>query len=278
MKWICGLGLLWWSSCYAGCATTTAAPAHLLTDPAVLQARVQATAPGLVAISAEAKVDQRGGEQARVRGSVMMFVRRGGQVRFDVMTQFGPVLVLTSDAQRFALSDLRERRFYTGPTCASNIARLLRMPLDAEQASQVLLGEAPSIPVAQQALAWIAADGVYRLDQQGTDGTRQELRYAADPRDREKPVEQQRFILMGVRFFAPDGSLQFQADYEDHRELRTPAGAVVQLPFRVQVTQPQSETDTLVKFKDITVNPEIPSGVFQQAVPAGLTPEEAACD
>lgn len=261
----------------AACATTSSPPAALLTDPAMLQARVQATAPMLQGISAEAKVDQRG-EEGRIRGSVMMFVRRGGEVRFDVMTQFGPALILTSDGQRFALSDLREHRFLTGPTCAQNIARLLRMPLNADQASRVLLGEAPEMTVAQQSLSFKKEEGVYLLSQRSADGHRQELRYAVDERDVEQPVERQRFRLVDVHYFAPDGSLRFAVAYEDHRPLAMAGGKTAVLPFRVHVTQPASDTDTLVKFKDIQTNPEIPTGVFQQEVPAGLEPEEALCE
>jgi len=95
-------------------------------------------------IRAEARVDRRDGD-GRVRGTVLMLVERPDHVRFDAMTQFGPAAVLTSDGTSFALTDLRENRFFAGPTCAENIALLLGIPLEAQAIGGVLFGEAPRI-------------------------------------------------------------------------------------------------------------------------------------
>ncbi|MCG8555331.1 MAG: hypothetical protein MJD61_08600, partial [Proteobacteria bacterium] len=61
---------------------------------------MQASRAGVRGLQAEARVDQRGTE-GRVRGTVWMFVERPSRVRFDVMTQFGPASVLTSDGRVF---------------------------------------------------------------------------------------------------------------------------------------------------------------------------------
>ena len=87
----------------------------------------------------DARVDRRDAE-GRIRGTVLMILERPDRVRFDAMTQFGPAAVLTSDGETFALTDLREDRFFVGPTCPQNIARLLGMPLTAEEIAQLLVG------------------------------------------------------------------------------------------------------------------------------------------
>ena len=259
----------------AGCATTLR-PRYLFEAPKPLMERYEARNQALSAISAEARVDQRG-EAGRIRGTVLMFARQSGEVRFDVMTQFGPVMVLTSDGQTFALADMREHRFLTGPTCAANIARLLRLPLSAKQAAQVLLGRAPQIPVQSQSFTW-DDEGFYRVIQTATDGYKQELHLTIDPRDEQAPLDAQRVRLLAVRALSPSGSLLWEAKYSKHAYVRSAGGQQFELPFEVRVLQPSSQTDTLIKFKDIRPNPEIPEGVFTQAVPAGMTMEEAPCD
>ena len=91
---------------------------------------------------AEARVDQRA-TGGRIKGTVLMFVEQSGRVRFDVMTQFGPIAILTSDGAHFAYSDLREKRYLSGETCPENIARLLGVPLSAQETARFLLGGTP---------------------------------------------------------------------------------------------------------------------------------------
>src|SRR5688572_27303436 len=97
-----------------------------------------------LAIRAEARVDQRG-RDGRIRGTVLMFIERPENVRFDAMTQFGPAAILTSDGTGFALTDLRENRYLVGQTCPRNIARLLGIPLAGSEVTRLLLGDTPFI-------------------------------------------------------------------------------------------------------------------------------------
>lgn len=260
----------------AGCAGTMR-PRYMFDLPSTLLKRYKAHTQGLTAISAEARVDQRG-EKGRIRGTVLMFAKDSGEVRFDVMTQFGPVMILTSDGQTFALADMREHRFLTGPTCAANISRLLRLPLSAQQAAKVLLGGAPDIPARTQSLAWDEDESLYRLTQTTADGTQQVLHLSIDPRDEKAPLDSQRILLRAVYALSPTGQLLWEAHYSEHSYVKSQGGQQFEVPFEVRVLQPSSDTDTLIKFKDIRPNPEIPEGVFTQPVPAGMTAEEALCE
>ena len=102
-------------------------------------------------VRAEARVDTRGRE-GRIRGTVMMFLERPDRVRFDVLTQFGAAAVLTSDGEQFQLADLRENRFLQGPTCPSNIARLLGVSLEGAEVARFLMGDTPRLSPAEQTL------------------------------------------------------------------------------------------------------------------------------
>ena len=59
----------------------------------------------------EARVEQRG-DQGRIRGTVLMLVQLPVHVRFDALTQFGPIATLTTNGELFQLLDQRESRFY----------------------------------------------------------------------------------------------------------------------------------------------------------------------
>ena len=126
-----------------GCPTPC--PNHPHTDPSRALAAPHTLRAPATALRAEARVEQ-WGEEGRIRGTVFMFIERPGHVRFDVMTQFGPAATLTSDGEAFALTDLRENRFFAGPACPSNIARLLGIPLSGEGVIQLLLGDSPRVP------------------------------------------------------------------------------------------------------------------------------------
>jgi hypothetical protein len=228
-----------------------------------------------VAIRAEARVDQRG-ERGRVKGTVLMFIERTPRVRFDVMSQFGPIAILTGDAQTFAFADLREHKFLSGPTCPKNIARLLGVPLSVDDTARFLLGGTPLLDTEDREVAW-HDDGYYRVTLRAKDGRRQEVDLAIYPGDSPRLAAQQRLFPLRSERFSANGESELRVTYDDYGEVRYPGGAVL-LPFKVHVEQAGSGTDTVVKFQEIAVNPIIPDGVFTQTLRPGMRAEQASCD
>lgn len=261
---------------FAGCTPAGLTPAFRFQSPEPLIAQHAAARAGLRSIQAEARVDQRG-DQGRVRGTVLMFVERSGRVRFDAMTQFGPVLTLTSDGATFALSDTRERKFLHGQACPINIARLLGLPVSAKEAAALLLGGAPELPIATQDMRYDAADGRYHVHRVSPDGLVTRMELALVPDDKDKPLDEQRFQLTAASLVGPDGHVFWQVGYDDFRRVSGPGGAF-QVPFKVRVLQPSSGTDTLVRFQEVQPNPTIPPEAFVQDTPPGMTVEEAPCE
>ncbi|HEX6240857.1 MAG TPA: hypothetical protein VFZ61_08185, partial [Polyangiales bacterium] len=171
-------------------------PAQLITDPAKALVSRRYDAAAIRSLRAEAKVDQRG-KGGRVKGRVLMFVQRPDRVRFDVMTQFGPVLVLSSDGFAFALSDFKEQRFMTGPACERNIARLVGVAISGEAVTSVLLGDVPAIEAGADTLS-CSSEGGYRVERRGKDGALQTIELAVHEADMKKPPAQQRSELREV--------------------------------------------------------------------------------
>jgi hypothetical protein len=205
-----------------------------------------------------------------------MFVQRPAQVRFDVMTQFGPAAILTSDGSLFAYNDLREGRFLTGPTCPQNIARLLNVPLSVSQTTLLLLGGTPVIAHDRATISWQDA-GFYRITLEVKAGGRQEIDFAIEPGDTQAVPEKQRLRLRRSEIYDAANKTRWRAKYDDFK-VQTLSGQSIATPFEVRIEQPQQDRDTLIRFKQVNLNAEVPADAFQQAAPAGVNVEAANCD
>ena len=111
-----------------GCGTPP--PASKIPDARAAIDRLNATQDCGVGIQASAKIDHFG-KQGRVRGDLLMFALWPARLRMDVIgpMNVGVVATLASDADKFSLADLREKRFFYGPASACNIARLTTVPM-----------------------------------------------------------------------------------------------------------------------------------------------------
>src|SRR4051812_39307535 len=87
-------------------------PASVMPDARSALARVHATQDCGMGIHASAKIDHFG-KGGRVRGDLLFFALWPARLRMDVIgpMNVGIVATLTSDEKKFALSDLREKRF-----------------------------------------------------------------------------------------------------------------------------------------------------------------------
>jgi hypothetical protein len=226
-------------------------------------------------IQAEARVDQRG-DSGRVRGTVLMFVERPSRLRLDVMTQFGPAAILTIDGDQFAYHDLREGLFQRGRTCPRNIARLLSLPMTVEQATPLLLGGTAIIAHRQGRIEWNEG-GFYRIELLAADGHRQVVDLGLRRDDLHAHPERQRLRLLRSEIFDPAGSSVWRATYGDYRIMRMRTVGIA-MPFEVRVEQDSSGTDTLVKFKEIRFQAEVPDEAFHQTPRAGTTEDILPCD
>jgi hypothetical protein len=230
-------------------------------------------------LRAEARVDRRDAS-GRIRGTVLMLVRRPDRVRFDAMTQFGPAAVLTSDGTEFALTDLRENRYFVGPSCAENIERLLGLPLDGPDVARFLFGETPLLEASDETV--VCDGGHYLVTRRADDGRVQSLSFDVRQADVEAPPTEQRLRLRSSEVHAPDGSLEWRVRYDDHRVIEDPRDTEtprrgVAMPFTIHFELPARDIDTLVRFNSIDLNPDIPEDAFHQEPRDGLSIEPVEC-
>ncbi len=272
------VGALLVATLLSGCAGASCPRETFRSAPDLLAAYRSMRSPMRV-IRAEARVDRRDA-QGRIRGTVLMLLQRPDRVRFDVMTQFGPAAVLTSDGNEFALTDLRENRFFVGPSCAENIERLLGLPLEGPDVARFLLGETPLIEAALEDV--VCEGGRYLVTRTAEDGVSQTLSFEVRQGDEDAAPSQQRLRLRATEVHAPGGELVWRVRFDDHRVVEDPADTEtprrgVAMPFRIQFEQPSRNIDTLVRFVSIELSPQVPEGAFHQDPRPGLPVEPVEC-
>lgn len=253
----------------AGCKSAPACPVQTRTDPSKALEEHAARQQGWKSLKAEARVTQ-WADRGRIRGTVLMFLERPSRVRFDVMTQLGPAAVLTSDEESFQLSDLRENVFMQGPTCPENIARLLGIAVEAKNVLRLLTGDTPIIDAGEQRME--CRDGNYVVSLLAEDGSTQEIEFAVDDADRDKPPAEQRLTLRKSSVRAADGKLQWKATYDDYTSVEGQP-----FPTNIRFVDHVHGTDTQVRVKSISLNPDVPSDAFQQTPSPGMAVEVATC-
>jgi hypothetical protein len=258
-------------------------------------ARMRASVACGNAIQATAKIDHFG-ENGRIRGEVMLFAARPARIRMDVVSPFGvAVATLTSDGARFALADLREKRFYVGPASACNIARLTTVPVPGHVLVDLLRGEAPVLVRAGRAptLAW-STDGYWVVTIEGTRAAREEIHLAPRPEDWALPWDRQRLRVLDVRV-DQQGYLLYHAELGGHAVAPTagpredpdgleppvpPSGPVceAEIPRKIHVEVPAPEADVRFVYEQLSWNPPLPGGTFDLLPAPGLTVTPVTCE
>ncbi|MFO0681161.1 MAG: DUF4292 domain-containing protein [Sandaracinus sp.] len=274
-RWLASAAL---TALLSSCAGASCPREGFTSAPALLRSFVSMRSPAR-SLRAEARVDRRD-QSGRIRGTVLMMLERPARVRFDAMTQFGPAAVLTSDGVEFALTDLRENRYFVGPTCAENIERLLGLPLTGEEVALFLFGETPLLDAPSEDV--VCADGHYTVTRRAEDGRTQILTLEVRRGDELLPPAEQHVRLRSSEVHAPDGTLEWRVRYDDHRVVEDPRDTEephrgVAMPFSIHFELPSRDIDTLVRFSSIDLNPEIPEDAFHQTPRDGLSVEPVEC-
>lgn len=225
-------------------------------------------------IRATARADQ-WGREGRTRGTILMFVERPDRVRFDVMTQFGPAAILTSEGDRFCYSDLKKGKYFQGLTCPRNIERLLGVRMLPQKLIQFLLGGTPVLEDAEGSIQ--CTDGAYRISLKAPSGHRQEVDLAVEESDLHAPKDKQRLHLLRSEMYASDGRTLWRVTYSDYQPIPTMRTKAL-MPMEVRIEQPTKGMDIKIWFKEMEINPIIPSSAFTQNPRPGITEQTLQCE
>jgi hypothetical protein len=279
----------------AGCVhANIAPPASAPPDADALLGRMHAEYACGHAIQASAKVEHYD-EHGRVRGELMLFGARPARVRLDVVSPFGVALAtLTSDGERFALADLRDKRFYVGPASACNIARATTVPVPGHVLVSLLHGEAPVLKHEPRTagMTW-SPDGYWSVVVPSTRGAVEELRLAPRAEDLGLPWDQQRLRVLDVKV-VQQGYVLYHAELGDHAGAPTagprvdpdnleppipPSGPTcdADVPRKVHLEVP-GRGEMFFQYTQVVWNPPLPEGTFDQPARPGMPLEVVTCE
>ncbi|MGA7124530.1 MAG: hypothetical protein WBY94_30790 [Polyangiaceae bacterium] len=277
-----------------GCASRAPPASSPPTADAALM-RMHSTLACGNGIQANAKFDLFG-EHGRGRGELLLFAARPARIRLDIVSPFGVALAtLTADGARFALADLREKHFYTGPASACNIARLTAVPVPGHVLVDLLRGEAPVLRHEPQAatITW-SSQGYWVLFIPSASEAREEIHLAPRPDDWTKPWEQQRMRVLDVRVEQQQYVL-YHAELSEHAAAATaaaredpdglapplpPSGPPcdAEIPRKIHMEVPDPEADVRFQYQELKWNPPLPEGTFEQPAPPGMPIERVNCE
>ena len=269
-------------------------PASPLPDAAAAISRMRATLASCSGVQASAKIDHFG-EKGRVRGDLLMYAVRPQSIRMDVVSPFGvSIATLTSDGTRFALADLRDKRFFVGPASACNIARLTTVPIPGHALVDLLRGDAPVLKHEREAtkIEW-SGKGYYIVTIPSTRDASEELHITPHPADLGKPWGEQRMRLLEVTV-RQGGGVLYKAELSDHapapmaKERLDPDGleppippsgpeCTADLPRKIHMVVPDKDQEVRFLYDQVTWNPPLPEGTFVQPPPPGLPVTPVTC-
>jgi hypothetical protein len=234
------------------------------------------------------------GDDGRIRAKSLHVVARPSRLRFDVISPLGGVLsTLTSDGERFAYYDLRQRLFLTGRADECNVEQALRVPVPPEALGALLTGLAPILvhQPAQARLSWEDGSYVLRIDSE----------YQADelvrllPReeDWQRPWQEQRLRVTEVRV-SQRHLVLYEVALSEHRQAHSapprvdpdgiepdvpPSGPVcdAELPRRLRFQIPGAGRDIVFEQSEVVHNPPLTPELFRQQPSAGVRIRHSSC-
>jgi outer membrane lipoprotein-sorting protein len=203
------------------------------------------------------------GEEHRVQGKTYFFSVLPKKLRIELVSPFGsPLNVLTINDDVFALHDLREGRYLTGPAKPCNIARLVKIPMPRDDVVRILVGYTPLIEGAST-VSW-DDKGFYRVTLKDGERT-QHL---------EIDGNHQTLPLMRSWLEDKEGVV-FDITFKKWQSV-----ASITMPHEIHVAMPKEKTDLLVRYDKggVELNVELPDDAWDQSPPRHLKPETVDCE
>ena len=182
-------------------------PPDLSLDPGPLLAQVRAAQARVQRVSGEARVKvEAKGMRTAVAVREFIAAEKPDRLHVEVLDFFGNAgAVLAASGGRFQLYDAKERVFYRGEATPENLARLVPLPLPAEDLVTILCGSAPLLerPVDVEARGGVL---VLSLEE---DGRTQEVRVG------EKAAVERASVVS----VPPQGARAYSLDFDAFRPL-----------------------------------------------------------
>ncbi len=198
-----------------------------------------------------------GGEHFRARENLV--VLRPANIRVEVMSAAGVVLVVTTDGGRVTIFDPAKSTLIRGPATAATLERYARIPLPPEAAVRMLMGLVPdgsmlAFPPAAMTQPAPSNGNQTILTYREPGGVTDELGIGDDRK------------LASVTEKLADGRVSYRVDYADWRD----GGKGVDVPCSIAARFPMTGATVKLIYQNPAADPEIPDGTFVLS-PQGVT-------
>ena len=245
-------------------------------------------------VRAEGKIDYYG-PNGRLRGSLLYLAAAPERVRLDVYSPFGATLsTLTSDGERFALYDLRQRTLTVGAANTCNLQRFTQVPLPPSAFVQLLRGESPVLVHAPSAASLDWDSGSYLIRIQSRHQAEQEIRLVPPEADFLLPWSQQRLRVIETRVRQAGVEL-YRVELGGHARSQTAAPHVdpdgleppippsgprcqAELPRTFRFVVETAGHDLALSNSESVHNPPLVPGAFAQTPSPGVRQRESPCN
>ncbi len=186
-----------------------------------------------------------------------VFVLDGfSNVRLEGIGPFGqPLFLYTFAEQQFALYLPQQQRLFTGGSTPEPFVHLLGLAIEPALLSYLLMGDIPLTTwPASSPLTYVASEDVYYWEGSAPPSP-WFYRVWLDP---------YRLLPVRLELATPPQQTQLKVAYEDFQQLDG-----LTLPYRMTITQPQTERKVVWRYTDVELNAEVAADLFQMRVPPG---------
>jgi outer membrane lipoprotein-sorting protein len=184
--------------------------------------------------------------------------RRPALLRLDTLSLFGqPVMSLVADAVQASIYYPTEGAFFQGPASAGTLARVVGLPLDAEEVAPLLMGYIRPAPAQQVSTIYLQADESMLLlrFRNGEGGLIQDAW-----------VDPDQLLPRRVLRYSQRGLAIVDIAYSDVRLLTETFPA----PHALAIWLPDAEMEVRIQFLTVDLNPALSPAVFHLSPPAGM--------
>ena len=229
----------------------------------------------------------------RIRATVLMLVDRSGKLRFEAEVSLqGTVAILATDGRRFGLLDVSHGELRRGPACPTNVAALLRIPLEPQDIAAILLGDvripsgAPGGQGGAPRSSWDAGQGSEVLAVPRLDGWLQVwMERGGAAAGTEGNLDPSDWRILGATATASDGKVRWRTRYEDFTTVSVPADSSGRKARRLAVAQTirfaegdaSYDDGVEIKFKQRSFNEPAADSAFALEATPGITSVEVGC-
>jgi outer membrane lipoprotein-sorting protein len=196
-------------------------------------------------------------QQGRFSTRQTFLWHRPSLIRLDTVSLFGqPTMTVVADATQVSIYDPSQGTFFRGPSSTANLARFIGLPLATEDLAHLLTGyirPGPGAPIA--GIHVQADDGTYLL----------RFLHPGGGLLQDAWVDPSQWLPTRVVRYGPHTLPVLDILYGDFRIL----AESIAFPFRLAIWLPRTDTEILIQFLDVDLNPGLPLSVFQLSPPEG---------